>query len=138
INGNSDDSGISGATVTHSCIAGGAAGEGNVDADPGFVDAAAGNYRLGAGSPCLDAGAPGPVPATVDVDGQPRVMGAAVDMGIDERPSPDLDGDTVVDAADLAALLSQWGSCLLCAADLDEDGAISSTDLAAMLAAWGR
>ncbi len=52
------------------------------NADPLFTAAAAGDYRLGLGSPCTDAGkndAP-QVPAT-DRLGNPRVGGAAVDMG---------------------------------------------------------
>ncbi|MEP0844512.1 MAG: hypothetical protein HRF43_17580, partial [Phycisphaerae bacterium] len=42
------------AVVSHSCVQGGAAGVGNIDADPLFVGP--GNLRLRAGSPCLDAG----------------------------------------------------------------------------------
>jgi predicted outer membrane repeat protein len=57
-------------------------GGGNIDADPLFVDAPSGNLRLSAGSPAIDAGdnaAPG-LPPT-DIDGNPRIVGVAVDMG---------------------------------------------------------
>ena len=47
----------------------------------------------------------------------------------------DLDGDGTVGSADLAALLSAWGSGKI---DLDGDGVAGSSDLAAMLSAWGR
>ncbi len=42
--------------VEASCVEGGYAGEGNLDADPRFVDASHGDYRLAAGSPCAAMG----------------------------------------------------------------------------------
>lgn len=57
-------------------------GGGNLDANPLFVDVLAGNVRLGTGSPAVDSGddtAPN-LPAT-DLDGNPRIIGGAVDMG---------------------------------------------------------
>jgi Abnormal spindle-like microcephaly-assoc'd, ASPM-SPD-2-Hydin len=65
-----------------------AGSSGNLAADPRF--ASAGDFHLGAGSPAIDAGSgPDPnLPAT-DLDGNPRVFGAAVDMGAYEAgPSP--------------------------------------------------
>ncbi len=52
---------------------------------------------------------------------------------------PDLNGDGVVNAADLAILLGAWGPCPnpCCAADLDGDGQVSASDLAILLGAWG-
>ncbi|MBL9150576.1 MAG: hypothetical protein JNM94_17965 [Phycisphaerae bacterium] len=47
----------------------------------------------------------------------------------------DLNGDGVVDGADLAQLLGGWGSSG--AADLDGDGVINGADLAQLLGAWG-
>ena len=47
----------------------------------------------------------------------------------------DLDGDGVVGATDLAALLANWGSANA-NADLDGDGLVGASDLAALLAAW--
>ena len=58
--------------------------------------------------------------------------GAAPDL----EPA-DIDGDGFVGAADLAALLGAWGSCVDCAADLDDDGVVGPADLALMLSAWG-
>jgi protocatechuate 3,4-dioxygenase beta subunit len=49
----------------------------------------------------------------------------------------DLNGDHVVDGADLGALLAAWGTCSGCAADLNADGAVDGADLGALLAVWG-
>ncbi|MCE2883496.1 MAG: dockerin type I domain-containing protein [Planctomycetaceae bacterium] len=49
--------------------------------------------------------------------------------------SPDIDGDGVVGAIDLAIVLNHWGEPHP-PADLDGDGAVGATDLAAVLSAW--
>jgi predicted outer membrane repeat protein len=55
-------------------------------ASPSFTD----EYHLSVSSPCLDVGLnPGELPAT-DIDGNRRVMGAAVDLGADEYFVPDV------------------------------------------------
>jgi hypothetical protein len=57
--------------ITYSDIQGGWTGEGNINADPGFVGG--GDYRLTASSPCIDVGnntAPN-IPPT-DKDGNPQ------------------------------------------------------------------
>ncbi len=51
-----------------------------------------------------------------------------------EAPSPDLNGDGVVNGADLAALLAQWGTAG--PADLNGDGVVNGADLATLLANW--
>ncbi len=64
-------------------------GGGNLDADPQLitpVDAAtaptaAGNLRLTFGSPAMDAGNNAAVLSAVDLDGKPRIVDPAVDMG---------------------------------------------------------
>ena len=77
-------------------------------------------------------------PKTVDTgNGLPPI----VDMGAYEFTGTvnplDLTGDGVVDAADLAQLLADWGACPGCPADLDGDGTIDADDLAELLANWG-
>jgi hypothetical protein len=50
----------------------------------------------------------------------------------------DFNDDGAVNAADLGAVLSQWGACKSeCAADLTADGVVNAADLALMLANWG-
>jgi len=48
----------------------------------------------------------------------------------------DLNGDGVVDGADLGILLSNWGKCLGCPADLNGDGVVDGADLGILLSAW--
>ena len=56
-----------------------------------------------------------------------------------ETRAADLNGDGVVDAADLAAILNAWGPCAgaACAADLDGSGLVDAADLAMLLGQWG-
>lgn len=70
----------------------------------------------------------------------PSVIGTSpeVDAVADVAPvgvPGDLDGNGVVGAADLAALLAAWGSGDP-VADLNGDGAVGAADLAALLANW--
>ena len=52
----------------------------------------------------------------------------------------DLNGDGMVDPADLAIVLGNWGPCKLppdeCLADLDGDGIVGPADLAIVLGNW--
>jgi len=49
----------------------------------------------------------------------------------------DLNGDGMVNGADLGLLLGAWGTCAGCAADLNGDGVVSGGDLGLLLGAWG-
>ncbi len=51
--------------------------------------------------------------------------------------TPDLDGDGLINAADLAILLSAWGDNPGAPADLNDDGVVDAADLALLLAEWG-
>ncbi len=79
------------ATVQFSDVQGGAAGAGNISRDPLFVDAASGDLHLRRGSPAIHAGTADPglvtLPVT-DLDGLPRILGRAPDMGAYEAPVP--------------------------------------------------
>ena len=66
--------------VTYSDVAGGWAGEGNIDLNPLFFGG--GSYHLRAVSACVDAGTDAGV--YTDIDGQTRPWGAGFDMGADE------------------------------------------------------
>jgi hypothetical protein len=88
-------------------------------------------------------------PKTIDTgNGTPPI----VDMGAYEFTGSvnplDLTGDGVVDAADLAQLLAQWGPCApsppaplpggeRCPADYTADGIVNAADLGELLANWG-
>lgn len=61
---------------------------------------------------------------------------------LDLRPVPqpctaDLNLDQIVDAADLADMLTQWGGGAKSAADINDDGLVDAADLAGLLAQWG-
>ncbi len=54
----------------------------------------------------------------------------------DIGPSPDINGDGVVNVSDLLILLSLWGTSD-CRADFNGDGDVNVSDLLILLAAWG-
>jgi sugar lactone lactonase YvrE len=55
-----------------------------------------------------------------------------VESGVDG----DIDGDGLVNVADLLILLADWGVCPDCPADLDGDGNVAVSDLLILLANW--
>ncbi len=56
-------------------------GSNNITANPLFVDQFNLNFRLQSNSPCIDAGNGLFVPSGPDLDGNPRVVGASIDIG---------------------------------------------------------
>ncbi len=78
-----------------------AGGIANTGDDPLFADPIANDFRLATGSPCVDAGSNAAVPpaVTTDLDGNPRIVGPAVDRGVYESQT------------DLSPIptVSQWG-----------------------------
>ena len=56
-----------------------------------------------------------------------------VNVGNAPSASPDLNGDSLVNGADLAILIGSWGGS---ENDLDGDGSVSGGDLAILLASW--
>ena len=48
----------------------------------------------------------------------------------------DLNGDGLVNGADLGLLLGAWGGCTGCVADLDGNGIVDGGDLGLLLGAW--
>lgn len=71
-------------TNSYTCTSPLPPGAGNFDADPLFVNAGAGNFHLQAGSPCRDAGSNALAPGGTDLDGNPRIAGGIVDLGVYE------------------------------------------------------
>ncbi|MHC4620635.1 MAG: S8 family serine peptidase, partial [Planctomycetota bacterium] len=58
---------------------------GNIDQDPCFADADANDFHLSPDSPCINAGDPNAdYSGQTDIDGDPRLMAATVDIGADE------------------------------------------------------
>jgi hypothetical protein len=56
-------------------------GDGNFDTPPFFVDWAHGDFHLLSFSPCINAGQNAAAPASPDLDGNPRIVDGAVDVG---------------------------------------------------------
>ncbi len=80
---------------------------------------------------------------TVNDDGSQNIVEAGLDAFalrsyLCAQPvTADLNGDAVVDAADLALLLGSWGPCpAACPADLNGDGGVDAADLAMLLGNW--
>jgi hypothetical protein len=78
-------------------------------------------------------------------DGCDIIRGASPDLNGNGVPdecesfSPDLDGDGLVDGADLGILLAAWGPCPQptdCLEDQNGDGLVDGADLGVLLAAW--
>ncbi len=140
--GNQGNEQISGAaTVTYSDVQDGYVGAGNLDVLPGFTDAANGDYHLLNDSQLIDAADPDFVPGAqdVDLDGDPRLVAAGVDMGADEfRRLADVDADGTVGITDFLAVLGAWGTaCPGCLEDINDDGLVGIVDLLIVLGDWG-
>jgi len=134
--------------------------------DPDGADGIAGtsddNLRLLDGSPAIDGGDDVQLPADafdldgdgdtteplpMDRDGHARQFDAVsgepvVDMGAYENQRVDgcpwdLNGDGVVDTADVTAMLAAWGPCPGCGADFDCGTAVNVTDFLTLLRHWG-
>jgi hypothetical protein len=134
-----------GMTVRYSDVQGNWRGEGNIDADPLFADPGNDDYHLLPGSPCIGTGDPGTFGVgLVDLDGEPRVMGGRVDMGVDEftdRPFVfgDMNCDGVRNGADIdpfflglgdpAAYAAQYPACNRMNGDCNDDGAFNGADI---------
>ncbi len=74
--------------VDQSCVEGWSGrfgGTGNFGTDPLLIDTLRGDLHLAGSSPCLDVG-PGTASSlpTLDIDGQPRLLCARIDVGADE------------------------------------------------------
>jgi predicted outer membrane repeat protein len=101
-------------------------------------------HALKQSSIAIDAGNCAAGEVEVDQRGVSRPQGKGCDIGAYELDVPsipgDLNGDGVVDGADLLILLAAWGKCADpddCPADLNDDGTVDGADLLILLANWG-
>jgi hypothetical protein len=65
-----------------------ASGQGNITNAPGFVDLANGDYHLASDSPLINSGFNAIITKSMDLDGNPRIVGGTVDIGAYEYQSP--------------------------------------------------
>jgi hypothetical protein len=114
------------ATITYSCVGGGATGIGNISDDPLFVNPDANDYHLWLDSPCITAGDPDFVAHAneVDIDGEQRILHGRVDMGADEfrgnvRPTAAAGPDQSASSIPSLVTLDGGGSSDLDGDDLD-------------------
>jgi formylglycine-generating enzyme required for sulfatase activity len=86
LNTASTESNVANCVVSYSCTTPDPGGAGNITADPLFIDPANGNFHLQSASPCLDMGTDEAwMTGAVDLDGNPRIQGLAVDIGAYEH-----------------------------------------------------
>jgi hypothetical protein len=79
-------------TLDYCCTTPLPAGTGNLTNAPSFVNTNAwSNLRLQSNSPCINAGNNSYLNSTIDLDGNPRIVGGTVDMGAYEYQSPPSD-----------------------------------------------
>lgn len=99
-----------------------------------------GDYRLAPGSPAINTGSNVLVGSDFDLDGNPRIIGAAVDRGayeVQNPCAPDVNGDGVIDLDDLNAILTSYGSASS-VADINGDGTVDMNDLNIVLTLFGQ
>ncbi len=73
--------------LTYSNVQGGYPGDGNISGTPMFANPGSGDFHLMPTSPCIDSGSNAAIQATgmvQDFEGDARIMGGTVDMGVDE------------------------------------------------------
>ncbi|MCH7873294.1 MAG: hypothetical protein IID33_16485, partial [Planctomycetes bacterium] len=124
---------------------------GNISTDPEFVDPQQSDYHLDDCSLAINAGDPlyAPAPTETDLDGEPRLLGIAIDVGVDEVPHVDVNGNGIPDGCEcdpcdmncdgdvnaldiepfLDLLFAGGEPCAPCTGDVNGDGAIDALDI---------
>lgn len=118
---------------------------GNIEDEALFVDPNQGDFHLATDSPCIGAGDPAETGiGQVDLDGEPRVMGGRVEMGVDEFTDRsflygDMNCDGVANSLDIDPFTlaiteptgyeAQYPSCNIDNGDINSDGSLNSLDI---------
>ncbi len=122
-------------------------GIGNILDAPCFANEVAGDYHLLPQSLCIDSGDPNYVADAneVDIDGDARVIGGRIDMGVDEYAYgelSDFNGDGIVNFEDFSILAYYWMD-YLCSepdwcegSDFDESRYVDFGDLKTFAENW--
>jgi len=114
-------------TPLYSCIQNwSGTSRGNISSNPKFVNPSEGNFHLQSDSPCIDAGSIYYLSEDyfIDMDGECRVSGNAIDIGCDEyNSSLDTDGDLLSDIDEV-----KYGSDINIR-DTDSDGLIDGAEV---------
>ncbi|MCE2882362.1 MAG: alpha amylase C-terminal domain-containing protein [Planctomycetaceae bacterium] len=76
-----------------------------------------------------------PASGIFDIGPYSCVVFSQGDPPVETNPA-DVNGDGLVNGADLASVLSAWGTANA-AADIDDNGVVNASDLARVLSAWG-
>lgn len=118
------------ASIAQYCdIQGGAAGVGNIDADPLFQNAAGGDWSLTDGSACVDAGSnlghPGEVGFALDMANHPRFVNAILVQDTGVGPGPIID---------IGAYENQ--GVPICPSDFDQNGYVNGDDFDSFMMAF--
>src|SRR3954466_1456677 len=111
-------------------------GNNQTNSEPVFANAAAADYHQAPTSPTIDGGTADPLVGTADIDGEGRTLGLAPDIGADESPIRDRDGDGVLEPGDNCASVPNPdqadhegdGQGDPCDADDDNDGVTDEFD----------
>jgi len=98
------------------------------------------DLRLVPGSPAINSGSNAFVTSEFDFDGNPRIIGSVVDRGAYEFTGTctgDVNGDGVIDLADLSMVLSNFGQSAPFG-DANGDGTVDLDDLDTVLSLFGQ
>ncbi|WP_127124466.1 T9SS type A sorting domain-containing protein [Pseudoflavitalea rhizosphaerae] len=128
----------------YSIMQGGAAGEGNLDADPNYTNPSGGNFTLQNCSPAINAGINSDVPEEVatDIAGAARIQLGKVDMGAHESAASEstagmaLGNSDVTNIQSATGLTSYVNNCNLLVAQIRGDNSPTAVNGKVRIKVW--